>query len=82
MIKAFKQRGTARKAKKRRVSISSTDKNGKKVPITQPIDDDFLPYLTVDKYVLSDKALMKKRKQICHELDNTTAIVLRELEGI
>lgn len=82
MIKTFKQRNAARKSRKCRLSISITEKSGRKVLIAETVDDDFLPYLAVDQYVLSDKALMKKRKQICHELDNATAIVLKELNGI
>ncbi len=82
MTKTFKRRNAARKAKKFNTSICISEKKGRKVLIAETVDDDFLHYLEVDKYVLSDKALMKKRKQICHELDNATAIVLKELDGI
>ena len=82
MIKTNKQRNAARKIRKYLLNISITKKSGRKVFIAKTTDDDFLPYLAVDQYVLSSKALMKKRKQICHELDNTTAIILKELDGI
>lgn len=81
MVKIIKQRHSAKKMSKRRVGISITSVDGYRVLRPKMVDDS-LPYLSVDKHIISDKALLKKRKQICHELDNTTAIVLKELEGI
>lgn len=82
MVKVLKQRKANGKAKKEFVSISVVRKRDNKELIVKAADDDYVPYLAVDKYALSSKALMKKRKQICHEIDNATAIVLKELNGI
>lgn len=52
------------------------------VIVAERVCSESIPYLAVSKYTHSEKALGKKRKRICHELNNATEIVLKEIAGI